>query len=152
MKHATSLLDSSKPYQLLINDTQQQESNYSLLGYRGKKSVNSGVIYIPYIPAQIVETPVQQEARIKKERAGKTYAKVKLSNGNSHYRHKRGKVLEYDPKTKKYCLEIETVNTCSENGHYTLIGVCYPHGYEKIWFNEDELTNFEHYDANGDKL
>ncbi len=29
---------------------------YVLCGYRGKKPVNSGIVYIPYIPKQIIET------------------------------------------------------------------------------------------------
>ena len=32
----------------------------------------------------------------------------------------------------------------------TLVGVMYSHGYKKIWFNEDELSNFETHDENGD--
>ena len=127
-----------------------ESSDYMLCNYRGKKSGNSGVIYVPYIPKQIVETDEEREARVKRERAGKSYAKVKLSNNNPHYRHKRGQIVDKDPMTKRYCLEIETVNTCSKNGHQTWIGVMYPHGYKKIWFNEDELSNFEIYDENGE--
>lgn len=129
-----------------------ESSDYVLCGYRGKKPVNSGVIYIPYIPKQIVETDEEREARVKRERAGKSYAKVKLSNDNPHYRHKRGEIVDKDPITKKYCLEIETVNMCSKNGCQTWIGVMYPHGYKKIWFDEDELSNFETYDENGNSI
>ena len=127
-----------------------ESSDYVLCSYHRKKPRNSGVIYIPYIPKQIVETDEEQEARIKRNRAGKSYAKVKLSNSNSHYRCKRGEIVDSDPTNKRYCLEIETVNSCSKNGYYTLIGVIYPHGYEKIWFDEDELTNFETYNENGE--
>lgn len=127
-----------------------ESSDYVLFGYRGKKPGNSGIVYIPYIPTQIVETDEEREARVKRERAGKSYAKVKLSNDNPHYRHKCGEIVDKDLTTKRYCLEIETVNRCSKNGYCTLIGVIYPHGYEKIWFNEDELSNFETYDENGD--
>ena len=127
-----------------------ESSDYVLCGYRGKKPVDSGIIYVPFIPLQLVETDEEREARVKRERAGKSYAKVKLSNDNPFYRHKRGEIVDKDLAAKRYCLEIETVNRCSENGYYTLIGVIYPHGYEKIWFNEDELTNFETYDENGE--
>lgn len=127
-----------------------ESSDYALCSYRGKKLGNSGIIYVPYIPKQIVETDEEREARVKRARAGKSYAKVKLSNDNPHYRHKRGEIVDRDLANKRYRLEIETVNTCSKNGHYTWIGVMYPNGYEKIWFNEDELSNFETYDENGE--
>ena len=127
-------------------------SDYVLCDYRGKKPVNSGISYVPYIPKQIVETDEEREARIKRERALKSYAKVKLSNDNPHYRNKRGEIVERDSLTKKICLEIETWNSCSKDGCMTLIGVMYPQGYKKIWFNEDELTNFETYDKNGELL
>lgn len=129
-----------------------ESSDYAHIGYHGMKPGNSGIIYVPYIPTQIVETDEEREIRVKRKRAGKSYAKVKLSNDNPHYRYKRGEIVDKDPITKKYCLEIETVNTCSKNGCYTLIGVIYPHGYEKIWFNEDELSNFEIYDENGELI
>lgn len=128
-----------------------ETSDYALCGYRGMKPGNCGIVYIPYIPKQIVETDEEREARVKHNRAGKSYAKVKLSNNNPRYRCKRGEIVDKDLAAKRYCLEIETVNRCSENGYYTLIGVIYPHGYEKIWFNEDELTNFESYDENGEQ-
>ena len=127
-----------------------ESSDYVLCGYRGKKPGNCGIIYVPCIPKQIVETDEEREARVKRERAGKSYAKVKLSNGNPHYRHKRGEIVDRDLANKRYRLEIETVNTCSKNGHYTWIGVMYPNDYEKIWFNEAELSNFETYDENGE--
>lgn len=127
-----------------------ESSDYMLRGCRGMKPGNSGIIYVPYIPKQIVETDEEREARVKRERAGKSYAKVKLSNDNPFYRHKRGEIVDRDSAAKRYCLEIETVNRCSENGCCTLIGTVHPHGYEKIWFNEDELSNFETYDENGD--
>lgn len=129
-----------------------ESSDYALCGYRGKKLGTSGIIYVPYIPMQIVETDEEREARIKRNRAGKSYAKVKLSNSNPRYRCKRGEIVDRDLTNKRYRLEIETVNTCSKNGHSTWIGVMYPHGYEKIWFNEDELSNFETYDENGELI
>lgn len=131
--------------------TSQNDSDYVLFGYCGKKPENSSIIYAPYIPKQIVETDEEREARVKRNRAGKSYAKVKLSNGNSHYRCKRGEIVERDPLNKKVCLEIETWNTCTENGHMTWVAVM-PSQYKKIWFDEDELENFESYDENGDKL
>ena len=127
-----------------------ESSNYGISNYRVWKPGSSGIVYVPYIPKQIVETDEEREARVKRERAGKSYAKVKLSNDNPQYRHKRGEIVDKDLTNKRYCLEIETVNTCSKNGCQTLIGVVYPHGYKKIWFNEDELSNFETYDENGD--
>lgn len=129
-----------------------ESSDYACCDYHGKKLGDCGIIYVPYIPKQIVKTDEERDAIVKRERAGKSYAKVKLSNDNPHYRHKRGEIVDKDPLTKKICLEIETVNTCDKNGCQTLIGVIYPHGYEKIWFNEDELSNFETYDDNGDLL
>ena len=72
---------------------------------------------------------------------------IKLENKNPCYRLKRGEVLEI---TNDSCLlEIETVNIVSDDGFSTLIGVVYPHGYEKIWFKKDELEKFEIYDENG---
>ena len=127
------------------------DSDYALCGYYANKSGNSGIIYVPYIPKQIVETDEEREARVKRNRAGKSYAKVKLSNNNPHYRCKRGEIVEKDPLTKKICLEIETLNSCSESGCMTLIGVMRSQ-YKKIWFDEDELTQFESYDKNGDEL
>lgn len=73
---------------------------------------------------------------------------MKRSNPNPAYRCKRGQVVEMSPTG--YCLEIETVNTTSEEGFSTWIGVIYPHGYKKIWFNADEVEDFETYDENGD--
>ena len=129
-----------------------ESSDYVLYGYCGKKPGNSGIVYVPYIPKQIVETDEEREARVKRERAGKSYAKVKLSNDNPRYRCKRGEIVDRDQENKRYYLEIDTVNYCSKSGHTTWIGVMYPSGYEKIWFNEDELSNFETYDENGDLI
>ena len=131
--------------------TLQNDSDYVLCGYLGNKLENSCIVYAPYIPKQIVETGEELEARVKRSRAGKSYAKVKLSNINPHYRCKRGKIVDRDQLNKKVCLEIETWNTCSESGHMTWVAVM-PSQYKKIWFDEDELENFESYDENGDKL
>lgn len=128
-----------------------ETSDYVLCGYRGKKPVDSGIIYVPFIPLQLVETDEEREARVKRERAGKSYAKVKLSNSNPHYRCKRGEIVEKDPLAKKICLEIETWNYCSEDGRMTWVGVLKSQ-YKKIWFDEDELTNFETYDENGELI
>lgn len=130
---------------LLLDD-----SGYALCGYRRMKPVNSGIVYVPYIPKQIVETDEEREARVKRDRARKSYAKVKLSNSNPRYRCKRGEIVDKDPLTKKICLEIETRNFCSESGCMTLVAV--PRSqYKKIWFNEDELTQFESFDENGEQ-
>ena len=126
-------------------------SDYVLCGYHGKKQGNSGVTYMPYIPMQIVETDEEREARIKRNRAGKSYAKVKLSNSNPRYRCKRGEIVDKDPLTKKICLEIETWNSCSKDGCMTLVAVARSQ-YKKIWFDEDELMNFETYDKNGELI
>ena len=129
--------------------TLQDGSDYVLCGYRGNKPENSCIVFAPYIPKQIVETDEEREARVKRNRAGKSYAKVKLSNINPHYRCKRGEIVERDQLNKKVCLEIETWNTCTEIGHMTWVAVM-PSQYKKIWFNEDELENFETFDENGD--
>lgn len=130
-------------------DMSAESSGYVLWGYRGKKPENSGIIYVPYIPKQIVETDEEREARVKRERAGKSYAKVKLSNSNPHYRCKRGEIVGKDPLAKKICLEIETWNYCSKDGRMTWVGVLKSQ-YKKIWFDEDELTQFESFDENGE--
>lgn len=107
---------------------------------------NSGIVYCNYVPVQLTEE--EWEKREKMDRAGKTYAKVKKSNPNPAYRCKRGQVVKMC--STAYCLEIETVNTTNEEGFSTWIGVIYPHGYEKIWFDHDEVEDFESYDENGD--
>ena len=129
--------------------TLQDDCGYVLCGYRGNKPENSCIVYAPYIPKQIVETDEEREARVKRDRAGKSYAKVKRSNSNPHYRCKRGEIVDRDMLNKKVCLEIETWNTCTESGHMTWVAVM-PSQYKKIWFDEDELENFESYDENGD--
>ena len=132
--------------------TLQNDSDYVLCGYRGNKPENSCIVYAPYIPKQIVETDEAREARVKRSRAGKSYAKVKLSNSNQHYRCKRGEIVDRNQLNKKVCLEIETWNTCTKNGHMTWVGVIGSHHNKKIWFDEDELENFESYDENGDLM
>ena len=121
-------------------------SGYSLCGYCGVKPGNSGIDYVPYVPKTLSQEEREKHEKI--NRAGKTYAKVKSTNQNPSYRCKRGQVVEKSPTG--YRLEIETVNTVSDSGFSTMIGVIYPHGYKKIWFNADEVENFESYDENGD--
>lgn len=125
---------------------------YQLVGYVGKpaKLGEGEIVYCNYIPCHRVETDEQREARLKRERANKRFAKVKLSNANSHYRHKRGQIVESG--NGKSCLEIETINSCTPGGCHTLVGVVYPHGYEKIWFDDSELENFESYDGEGNPI
>ena len=111
---------------------------------KNKPNMN-GIKYCKYIPIPIT----QDIARYldKQKCAGKTFASVKRENKNPFYRLKRGEVLEI---TNDSCLlEIETVNSVSDNGFSTLMGVVYPHGYEKIWFKMDELEKFEIYDEDG---
>ena len=129
--------------------TLQDDCGYVLCGYRGNKPESSCIVFAPYIPKQIVETDEEREARVKRDRAGKSYAKVKMSNINPHYRCKRGEIVDRDQLNKKVCLEIETWNTCTESGHMTWVAVM-PSQYKKIWFNEYELENFETFDENGD--
>ena len=117
-------------------------------GYCEKKPGNSGIVYVPYIPITLSQE--EWEKHEKMNRAGKTYAKVKRTNSNPSYRCKRGRIVEKSPIG--YCLEIETVNTVNDSGFSTMIGVLYPYGYKKIWFNTDEVEDFESYDDNGDKL
>lgn len=105
----------------------------------------SKIAYCNYIPIRI--TPEIPKYLDKRQYAGKTFASVKRENKNPYYRLKRGEVLEI---TNDSCLlEIETVNSVSDDGFSTLMGVVYPHGYEKIWFKMDELEKFETYDENG---
>ena len=104
----------------------------------------SKIIHCNYVPVQI--TPEMSKYLDKQKYAGKTFASVKLENKNPFYRLKRGEVLEI---TNDSCLlEIETVNR-TDGGFSTLMGVIYPHGYEKIWFKMDELEKFEKYDEDG---
>lgn len=114
--------------------------------FNPSRPANTGITYCNYVPVQLTEE--EWEKRRKQNRAGKTYAKVKRSNPNPAYRCKRGQVVEMSPTG--YCLEIETVNTMNDSGFSTLIGVTYPHGYKKIWFNADEVEDFESYDENGE--
>ena len=136
----------------MVELTSQNNSDYVLCGYRGTKPESSCIVYAPYIPKQIVETDEEREARVKRDRAGKSYAKVKLSNSNPRYRCKRGEIVDRDQLNKKVCLEIETWNICTESGHMTWVAVIGSRYNKKIWFNEDELENFESYDENGDLM
>ena len=129
--------------QLLVRD------DVGLLGTRTfntSRPTNTGIVYCNYVPIQL--TAEEWEKREKAKRAGKTYATVKKSNPNPVYRCKRGQVVDRSPTG--YCLEIETVNTTNEEGFSTLVGVTYPHGYEQIWFNTDEVEDFATYDENGE--
>lgn len=104
----------------------------------------SNIIHCNYIPVQLT-TEIAKDLN-KQKYAGKTFASVKRENKNPFYRLKRGEVLEI---TNDSCLlEIETVNR-TDGGFSTLLGVIYPHGYEKIWFKMDELEKFEKYDEDG---
>ena len=111
-----------------------------------KGTESTGIVYLNYIPVQL--TKADAEKCMKVLRAGKTYARVKLSNPNPKYRGKRGIVWETDGDG--FLLEIETVNATYRNECSTLIGVVYPNGYKKIWFNADEVEDFETYGGNGD--
>lgn len=129
------------------------EEDTVLLEYRKfEGSPSNGFVFCNYIPVNRVETDEQRMERIRRERAGRTFAKVKLSNSNPRYRDKRGLVLEMDISRGRILLEIETVNTCTTDGCHTLIGTLYPHGYEKIWFDKDEVESMEEYDGNGELI
>ena len=123
--------------------------NYAHLA--SMKPGNEGIVYMNYIPVQIVETQEEMQERLRKERAGKMFARVKMTNDNSKYRSKRGEVIntmESDNGKKMFCLRIETVNTCNKSGFMTLVGVL-KSSYIGVWFPEDELTDFEVYDKDG---
>lgn len=123
--------------------------NYAHLA--SMKPGNEGIVYMNYIPVQIVETQEQMQERLRKERAGKMFARVKMINDNSKYRSKRGEVINTmvsDNGKKMFCLNIETVNTCNKNGFMTLVGVT-KSSYIGVWFPEDALTDFEVYDKDG---
>ena len=105
----------------------------------------NNIIYCKYIPIPITQD--MSRYLDKQNYAGKTFASVKLENKNPFYRLKRGEVLE---STNDSCLlEIEIVNSVSDNGCSTLMAAVYPYGYEKIWFKKDELEKFETYDEDG---
>lgn len=130
---------------LKVSDSMGKDDSF-LVGWKGKPTKGE-IIHCPFVPKMLVETDEEREARYKRERAGKRFATVKLSNGNAHHRGKRGQIL--DSGNGKSLLEIETVNSCSSSGCHTLMGVVYPHGYEKIWFDDSELEKFEEYDKDG---
>ena len=101
----------------------------------------NNIIHCNYNPIQI--TPEISKKFNKQKYTRKTFASVKRENKNPYYRLKRGEVLEI---TNDSCLlEIETVNSVSDDGFSTLIGVVYPYGYEKIWFKMDEIEKFKTY-------
>ena len=124
----------------------------SLLGYRGKKNCDSGIVYVPYIPVQI--SPEQAQILEKQRRANWTYATVSLDHPSAYVRHKRGKVLDIRTNkngVKEFCLLIDKMNSCSKSGHYTLIGVS-ERAYEKEWVEEKYIKKFEKYDSNGNEI
>lgn len=114
------------------------------------ETCDRGIVYCNYIPMTLSEE--EWEKRDKEFRANKTYAKVSLQHPNPSYRGKRGIIWEtnYLNGNEQCLLEIETVNTVSEDGFSTLVGVMYPNGYNKIWFPKAILENFETYDENGE--
>lgn len=120
-----------------------------ITGIKKWEPASSGkTIYCNSVPVQLSEGEWKERER--KNRASKKYATVKLSNPNAYHRGKRGQIVESG--NGKSCLEIETVNSCTPSGCHTLVGVVYPHGYEKIWFDDSELENFESYDGEGNLM
>ncbi len=130
--------------QLSVND-------YQLVGYKEKQNGDNGIVFMPYIPAMISDEETEK-SRLAKY-ANKTFAKVKLSNGNAHYRGKECEILETkeDNGHKQYLLDIEVGNTCSKSGYHTLFAYIKTKDspyWKKIWFDEDEVELI-HYDDNG---
>ena len=130
--------------QLSVND-------YQLVGYKEKQNGDNGIVFMPYIPAMISDE--ETEKRRLAKYANKTFAKVKLSNGNAHYRGKECEILETkeDNGHKQYLLDIEVGNTCSKSGFHTLFAYIKTKDspyWKKIWFDEDEVELI-HYDDNG---
>lgn len=130
--------------QLSVND-------YQLVGYKEKQNGDTGTVFMPYIPVMMSDE--ETEKRRLAKYANKTFAKVKLSNGNAHYRGKECEILETkeDNGHKQYLLDIEVGNTCSKSGFHTLVAYIKTKDspyWKKIWFDEDEVELI-HYDDNG---
>lgn len=131
------------------------ENDYILLGFKGTEKPECGIVHVTDLPMMIIETDEERSARVKRERAGKKFARVKLSNEDCRKRGKRGEIVASKVENGKqlHCLNIELINTCSKNGHRTLLGVFKSKDtYNDIWFMEDELENFEKYDENGELI
>ena len=99
--------------------------DYVLASFAGNKKASGEIIHVPYVPVMFVETDEERTARNKRERAGKGFASVKLSNEDCRKRGKRGEIVASKVENGKqlHCLNIELINTCSKNGCHTLIGV-----------------------------
>lgn len=125
--------------------------DYQLVGYKGKHNGDTGIMYVPWVPVMISDE--EAEKRRLAKYANKTFAKVKLSNGNAHYRGKECEILKAkeDNGHWQYLLDIEVGNTCSKSGCHTLVAYIKTKDspyWKKIWFNDDEVELI-HYDANG---
>ena len=130
---------------------QLSANNYQLVGYKEKQNGDTGTVFMPYIPVMMSDE--ETEKRHLAKYANKTFAKVKLSNGNAHYRGKECEILETkeDNGHKQYLLDIEVGNTCSKSGFHTLFAYIKTKDspyWKKIWFDEDEVELI-HYDDNG---
>ena len=124
--------------------------DYQLAGYKGKQNGDTGIVYVPCVPVMI--SSEETEKRYLAKYANKTFAKVKQSNGNAHYRGKECEILETkeDNGHKQYLLDIEVENTCSKSGSHTLVAYIKTKDspyWKKIWFDEDEVELI-HYDDN----
>ena len=110
------------------------------------------IVHCPYSPVCLSDANAV-EARLKKERSGKTYATVGLDNENPHHRGKRGEVIDRHESDGKMMnlLKIDTVNFTWPDGHRTLMGVS-ESGYSEVLFSDDELSNFETYDLDGEPV
>ena len=117
---------------------------------------HSNIVYRDCIPIQLYVKPKDQKrhdmecrAYEKAKRANKTFATVKLSNSNPHYRRKCGEVVDRKDDGS-ICLHIETRNYCYPDGRMTL-AVAGKHDYSDVWFNADEVENVVSYDSKGKK-
>lgn len=127
-------------------------NNYSLMGYKGMKPGNCGVVYMPYVPISI--TADEAEQLKKQKRANSTYVTISLDHPCANVRNKRGKVLDIRVTVdgvKTFCVLIDKINTCYKNGSHTFIGVP-ESSYEEEWIDEKYITNIEAYDENGNNV
>ena len=98
---------------ILSVSIQLSANDYQLVGYKEKQNGDTGTVFMPYIPVMMSDE--ETENRHLAKYANKTFAKVKQSNGNAHYRGKECEILETkeDNGHKQYLLDIEVGNTCS---------------------------------------
>ena len=130
---------------------QLSANDYQLVDYKEKQNGDTGTVFMPYI--LVMMSDEEAEKRHLAKYANKTFAKVKQSNGNAHYRGKECEILETkeDNGHKQYLLDIEVGNTCSKSGFHTLVAYIKTKDspyWKKIWFDEDDVE-LVRYDVNG---